>query len=406
MIPSVQKTLMLVWPLMVGILCIMVGNGLQGTLLGLRANIEEFPVYVTGIIMSLYYIGFVIGCGTVPNMVASVGHIRVFAAMASLASTTILLHGMFVDPWLWGIIRIASGLSFAGMFIVAESWLNNIATNKLRGQIFSIYIFVIYVGLFSGQFLINIAPLSAIDLFILISILVSVALIPITLANKPTPGYETPEKLPLKKLANRSPLAFISVFGSGITTGSVLGIGAVYASQTGLDTKQIAIFIATYITGSGLIPLFTGWLSDRMNRRKLIIIISFIGTLTALGIEIFHHPYAMIFMLGGATTSIYSIAIAYMNDQVKETQMLSATTSMIFVNAVGACLGPLILGIGIQKIGLEFFFLSLAAANAFVCIAGIYRAFTGHKVIVDEQNDFVNIPARSSPAVIHINEDE
>ena len=269
--PQVGKTIILIWPLLMALALIMAGNGLQGTLLGLRASLEEFPVSAVGSVMSLYYVGFLVGCYLVPRMISAVGHIRVFAGLASLASTTILIHGVFMDLWVWSFVRLLSGLSFAGLFIVSESWLNNIATNKLRGQIFSFYLFVIHGGLFSGQFLVALAPPGDIDLFILISILVSLSLMPITLANKPAPGYEKPETLSFKKIFKKSPLAPIGVFATGICAGTILSMGVIYARDTGYSDEQAAYFVASYILGSTIIPLIVGWLSDRIDRRNVII---------------------------------------------------------------------------------------------------------------------------------------
>ncbi len=389
-----------------GVAMIMVGNGLQGTLLGLRADLEGFPVFATGIVMSLYYVGFVLGCNLAPRAIASVGHIRVFAAVASLASVTILLHGVFINIYLWGVVRVISGMSFAGMFIVAESWLNNIATNKRRGQIFSLYLFVIYAGLFSGQFLINLAPLEEMDLFVLVSVLVSLSLMPLVLANKPAPGYEAPEHLPFKKLMKRSPLAMAGVFCSGLCAGTVLGIGPVYAHEIGFKTSQIALFIASYIMGCGLIPLFIGWLSDRVDRRQIIIAVTFFGFVLANLSNVIPSLYAFIFLFGGVTASIYSICIAYMNDKIKREQILSATSSLILFNSMGACLGPVLMGLLLQKSGPFYFFPTLSGALLFVCVLGAFRTFTGKDVDVSEQSDFIPIPARSSPDILNIVEND
>ncbi len=404
--PKLHKTLMLVWPLLMGVGMIMVGNGLQGTLLGLRAHLEGFPVFATGIVMSMYYVGFVIGCNLAPRAIASVGHIRVFAAVASLASTTILLHGVFINIYFWGAVRVISGISFAGMFIVAESWLNNIATNKRRGQIFSSYLFVIYAGLFSGQFLVNIAPLGRIDLFVLVSVLVSLSLMPLVLANKPAPGYEAPEHLPFKKLMKRSPLAMAGVFASGLCAGTVLGIGPVYANEIGFTTAQTSFFIASYILGCALIPLFIGWLSDHIDRRQIIIAVTFCGFILANLSEIIRPLYIFIFLFGGTTASIYSICIAYMNDKIKREQILSATASLILFNSMGACLGPVLMGLLLQETGTFYFFPMLSAAFLFVCLLGTFRTFMGKDVDVEDQTPFIPIPTRSSPEVLTIAEGE
>ena len=163
-----HRNLLNSWPLFFGLAMIMIGNGLQGTLLGVRAEIEDFSTFTTGIIMSLYYTGFLAGSFFVPKLIAKVGHIRVFAALASLASTTVLMNGLFPEPVLWGCMRVFTGFSYAGLFIVIESWLNQAATNKTRGTMLALYMIVLYAGMALGQFLMNIADPKEMELFVLI----------------------------------------------------------------------------------------------------------------------------------------------------------------------------------------------------------------------------------------------
>lgn len=404
---ALRQTLLLVWPLLAGIVMITTGNGLQGTLLGLRAMAEGFPVFATGIVMSMYYCGFLLGCFIVPRAISSVGHIRVFAASASLASTTILLHGLLADPLPWAFVRALSGLSFAGLFIVAESWLNNIATNKLRAQIFGAYIGVVHGGLFIGQFLITLAPVTDFTLFVLISVLISLSVLPLTLANKPAPGHHAPEHLPFGKLFKRSPLSIVAVFCSGLCGATILTLGAVYAQQAGFATPAIASFVASYVLGAATLPFFIGWLSDRIDRRKMIIALALCAFACAAVVSV-NSALAIpgMIVLGGMVVSIYSIAIAYMNDQLKPGQIVSATASMILVNSMGACIGPLLIGGLMEWGGNAVFFPSFAALYGLLVLLGLVRAAIGERVDVAAQGEFVAMPARSSPGVMQITKGE
>lgn len=404
--PKLIKSLLLVWPLLLGIMMIMAGNGLQGTLLGLRATAEGFSDITIGIVMSLYYAGFLAGGFIIPKMIGSVGHIRAFAGLASLASTVILLHGVYVDPVLWSLVRVISGFSFAGLFIVSESWLNNIAPNKLRAQILGTYIATIYIGLFGGQYLLFLAPVMEIDLFIFVSILISLSLLPVTLANKPAPTYETPGFISLGELYTLSPLAISGVLISGFASAGFLGLGPVYASSAGLSTGQVANFISAYILGSAFIPLLIGWISDRYDRRLIITAIAGAAFICGLTTAYLGNFYLLIMAFGGLVTSLYSVSIAYMNDQISEDKMVSATTALIFTNGIGACAGPLILGILLQHAADITFFLTMSGAFLLVLAIGIYRAITGERIDVEEQSEFVAVPARSSPAIMTIAEDE
>lgn len=397
--------MILVWPLLAGMFMIMVGNGLQGTLLSLRAQADGFPVSIIGVVMSLYYCGYLVGWYIVPRMIRSVGHIRVFAAFASLASTTILVQGLFVDPYSWGFIRILSGISFVGLFIVAESWLNNIATNKLRGQILSGYFFVVNGGFFAGQFLLNLAPIEDISLFVLVSVLISLSLVPITLANKPSPGYEEPENLPFRDVIKVSPLAVAGVLLSGFTGAGLLSIGPIYAQSIGFESSRIALFIAMYVLGCGTIPLLTGWLSDRMDRRKMVIFLAFAGMLIC--VSSFLLPWLLLlnaYLLGGAVSSIHSIAIAMMNDRLSHKQITSATASLILINGISSCVAPIILGVFLGISGTDSFFIIYALVFIALLCFGIYRNFTGKAIDVENQSEFHPIPTRASPSVGQISE--
>ncbi len=404
---EIRLTLFLVWPLLIGIGLIMMGNGLQGTLLGLRADLEGFSTFAIGLIMSCYYVGFLLGCFFVPNMITKVGHIRVFAAMASLASTTILINGTIIVDEVWAIMRIISGFSFAGLFIVTESWLNNIARNRLRGQIFGFYLFILYAGLFSGQFFIYLGDVESISLFIIVSILISISMLPITLANKPSPGYEEPENLPFKVIYKKSPFSFLSSAISGMCTSVILSLASVYAIQSGLDKFQTANLIAAYIVGAATIPLFMGWLSDRFNRRKVLTLCAFLGALSAL--MCWHYEeyrFIIIVVFGGMMTSIYSISIAHLNDRLKPEQMLSGSSSIILTNSIGAIIGPISVGYLMETISPEIFFPTLSGSLLLLFIYGFYRNFIGKTIDIDQQTEFTPVPARSSMAVMDIAEDD
>ena len=267
------------WPLFFGIGLIMVGNGLQGTLLGVRATMEGFDTATIGLIMSLYYFGFLGGSYYVPKLMSRVGHIRVFAALASLASGTVLLHGLYPDPFLWAIIRAFTGFAYAGLYIVVESWFNNVSTSKTRGRIFGLYQLISYSGMVLGQFLLNFSDPAMIDLFVITSILVSIAIMPIALSSRPAPEFEEPDHLSLKRLFKISPFGLIGVFITGLGTGTLFGLGAVYATEIGMSIAQTSTFMAFFIVGGVVSQIPIGWLSDHFDRRIVMI-----GTVLALSL--------------------------------------------------------------------------------------------------------------------------
>ena len=394
---STLKRLIAVWPLLFGIFILTISNGLQGTLLGLRASSEGFPVAITGIIMAMYYAGFMIGCQYVPKMIASVGHIRVFAALASMASTTVLLHGLFVNPWLWIPIRLLTGFCFSGIFIIAESWLNKISNKEQRGTIFSAYVSIVYGGLFAGQFLINFAPLTQIDLFILVSILISIALAPITLTNKRTPGYQKPETISFRKMLNISPLAMSGVFVAGLCSSTMLSLGPVYASAIDMPRSEIAMFMAIYILGNAVLPIFLGALSDRIDRRRVIKLATIIAIICSALITVYTHYYILIFLLGGMITSLYSVSITHMHDQIKKTQIVSASRSLILFNSIGSTIGPIAGGFLLAYAGHEGFFIMFAVYTGILLIIASYRSIVGDTI--ERKRSFVHLPAHFAPSI-------
>nr|HPD82914.1 MFS transporter [Alphaproteobacteria bacterium] len=372
------RTLSKSWPLFFGLALIMVGNGLQGTLLGIRASIEGFDTKTIGLIMSLYYLGFLGGSYYVPKLVGKVGHIRVFTALASLASTTVLLHGLYPDPWLWALIRAFTGFAYAGLYIVVESWLNDISTNKNRGRVMSLYLLITNAGLVLGQFLLNVASPEVIDLFIMTSILVSIALLPISLSSRPAPIFEEPHPVSLKSLYKISPLGLIGCLGIGITNGTMFSMGAVYATDIGLSLPQISVFMAAYILGGVFFQIPVGKLSDRYDRRQVIIFITFaaflIGFLCyALSGYSLMLLYTSLFVFGGLSLTIYGLCLAHTNDHLQPNQFVAASSSMILVNGVGAAVGPFTISVFLSWLGIQYFFPIIAIAFLGISIYGLIR---------------------------------
>lgn len=397
------------WPLFFGLALIMIGNGLQGTLLGVRASIEGFDTTTIGLIMSLYYFGFLGGSYYVPKMVSKVGHIRVFTALASLASTTVLLHGLYQEPWLWAFIRFFTGFAYAGLYIVVESWLNNTSTNKTRGKIFGIYQIISYGGMMIGQFFLNIADPAAIDLFVMASILVSIALLPISLSSRPAPNFEEPDHLSLKRLYVISPLGLTGAFMNGMGAAAVFGLGAVYAKEIGMTLPQISTFIALFIFGGVASQIPIGWASDRFDRRKVIIIVSFLSAIVAMGCYVVSDsPYllnAVFFLLGSLSLPIYGLAMAHINDHLTPRQYVGASSSAILVNGVGAAIGPLIISALMALFGTKAYFPLIALIFFSLCIYGIYRTRQRDSIPLEEQSDHITMPARPTPISMTITEE-
>lgn len=405
-----RQTLLSAWPLFFGLAMIMIGNGLQGTLLGVRASIEGFSTLTTGVIMSLYYFGFLAGSYYVPKLIVSVGHIRVFAALASLASTTVLFHGLFGDPVTWGVVRIFTGFAYAGLFIVIESWLNQAATNKTRGQMMALYLIVTYAGMTLGQFLLNIASPKDIELFVMTSVLVSIALLPISLSSRPAPVFSEPETTSIKSIYKRSPLGVYGVFTSGLAASALFAIGAVYAAEIGMTLPQISTFMAAFIAGGVLFQAPIGWLSDRYDRRMVLIAVCAltglfcIAALLAAG-QSFAGLSLFMLLAGGTALSIYGLSIAHTNDHLPQNQIVAASATMILLNGAASCIGPLLATGLMSWFGSDAFFIYLTAIYLMMAGFGLYRTMVHPSVPLDDQGDYVPLAARPSPFVMQIAED-
>lgn len=399
------------WPLFLGILLVMIGNGLQSSLLGIRAGMEGFDTYIIGILMSCYYLGFLGGYFFTGPLIIKVGHIRVFAALASMASTAVLIHGLFVNEAIWAIGRLLTGFCYAGLYIVIESWLNKAATNKNRGAILSLYLVMSYGGLVLGQFMLNIAQPETIELFVLTSILVSLALLPISLSTRPAPELETPEPISLRRLYIISPMGVVGMFLNGVGSGIIFAIGPVFCTMVDYSIPETSFFMASMVAGGMILPVIVGHISDFVNRRLVMIIASLlIAILCVLALLVPATKFTLLllvaFLYGGFCFSVYGLAMAHTNDYLKPTQMVSASSSLILINGMGSCIGPIIISSFMQGFGPHSFFIGIAVIYSLLFIFGTYRSFMREAISTDDQHDYVYMPDSATPVALQIAEEE
>ncbi len=366
------------WPLLGGMFLLMLGAGLQGTLLAIRAISEGFTTLVTGMVMSCYFLGYIGGSIGTPRLIHRVGHIRVFAALSAVASVTILLQAMVIDPLSWATLRLVSGFCFAGIYIVAESWLNEHATNKNRGGLLAMYMLVLYAGLGGGQFLLNAAdPLGSV-LFIVISVTISLAVVPMSLSAQRAPEYEIPRAVHYLHLFRASPLGTSGVIVSGIVTGTMFSMGPVYSQLMGLGASDTALFMGMSILAAVITQLPIGKWSDRVDRRTVLIVICIVGSMAAVLASLFgHHSKALLFALaacfGGIALTLYSLAVSHINDHLEPSQMVGASGTVVLLNGVGAATGPLLCAVLLDWYGAAAYFAYLSLLVLSLAIYGLYR---------------------------------
>ena len=392
------------WALLLGIALIMLGNGLQNTLLGVRATLEGFGTATTGLVMTAYFAGFVAGSVIVPRLLANVGHVRVFAAVASLASGTALLHTVFVSPVSWGLIRIVTGFCFAGLYVVAESWINDAATNKTRGQLLSVYMIMVMGGMGCGQLLMNLSDPRGFELFVLVSVLISFALIPITLSVGRAPVFEAPEWIGTRALFRASPLGVAGAFLIGIAHSALFSMGPVYATRIGLAVDRLSFFIAAALFGGLILQWPIGWLSDRFDRRKVIVAIAWIAAGAAFGAGAGGvDSYALLIgstaLLGGMSLPLYSLCGAHTNDHLTPRQIVAASATLVLIGGLGLTMGPMLAAVLMRLTGPAGLFWLLAVVHGCIGGYGLYRMVRRDPVPLDAQRTYDPVSLRTSPIV-------
>ena len=365
------------WPLLLGIFMLMIGNGLQGTVLGVRGGAEGFSDTTLGYIMAGYFVGFLGGSRATPWLLRRVGHVRVFAALASLISAAFVLYASLPHPAAWFLLRLMVGFCFSGVYICAESWLNDTATNETRGQTMSAYIIAQMLGIILAQGLLNVADPGGYDLFVIMSVLVSISFAPILLSSTPVPVFQTTRAMTLGRLYETSPLGCVSIFILGAVFACQFGMSAVYAAGLGLSNAQISLFIGTIYLGGLLCQPPIGWLSDRMDRRRLIIIMTGVGALSCLVVPVFGASAATLviagFLMGGVANPLYSLVVAYVNDYLEHEDMPAASAGLIMLNGIGAMGAPVLVGLLMDTIAQSAFFLFLSACFSAITIYAVWR---------------------------------
>ncbi len=392
------------WALLLGILLLMVGNGLQGTLLGIRGGIEGFSTLEMSIIMSAYFAGFFGGSRLTPGLIRRVGHVRVFAALGSFISAVLILFPTITEPWAWVILRVIIGFCFSGVYVTAESWLNNAASNENRGKALSLYMMVQMLGVVSAQGLLVFGDPSGFVLFVIPSVLVSIAFAPILLSVNPTPAFETAKPLSLRALYTVSPLGCVGLFLLGGVFSAQFGMSAVYATEIGLSVGQISIFVASIYTGAVVLQYPIGWMSDRMDRRRLIMIVSLLGGFAALAAMTFATSFAVLlgvaFLVGGMSNPLYSLLIAYTNDFLDTTDMAAASGGLVFITGMGAIAGPLIAGWLMGQVGDGGYWLMMAILMMSISAYAAYRMTQRLAPPVDETGAYIKVlPSASHVAL-------
>jgi MFS family permease len=419
------------WALFIGYGVIMVSHGFQGNLLGIRAILENFNFIATGIMMSGYFVGYFVGANMIPNLVSKVGHIRVFAAFASMASLSSLIHALFVDPIVWTLARFLTGFSMIGILIIVESWLNDRATNKTRGKVLSLYMFFTFFAFTIGNLLLNIGSRNSYEPFILISLLFSVALIPILLTKRKPPTFKKTSSIKIKELLKISPFGSFSMFCTGFIFAALLAMLSVYAVTMNLTVFEISILLVGVTLAGAIFQWPIGYLSDKYDRRVIIIgcciASSIFGVLSIMSSGIYFESlnaeemirfnyfssdgnmnkinlFIFIILLSGMTLPMFALNLALVNDYIPKEKFVAAGAGLNIIFGLGAMAGPLICSILMSLLGPNGFFIHLFIFLLAIIFFGIYRV--NKRVYEDNpESTFTPLPREITPLGIELDPD-
>jgi len=393
------------WALLLGFGILMLGDGLQGTLLAVRADQEGYSATITGMIMSSFYIGFLSGSILTPRIMVQVGHVRVFAALAALASASILVHAVFVEIPVWVALRLISGFCFAGLYVVAESWLNERATNETRGKLLSLYMVVTYIGIGLGQLFLNLGDPKDFPLFVLTSVLISIAVIPLLLSANTTPKFDESVGIGLRDLYRISPLGIVGMFIIGMVTATFFALGPVYGQRLGLNLEKISYFMASAVVGTVLLQWPIGALSDRFDRRLILTIVTLLTAAAAfVCVHLATQPTEVLLLgvgvFAGLALPLYSVCIAHTNDHLQPNQMIAASGTLVLAGGLGAVVGPLVIASAMDYFGNDSFFWCMGGAHLLTGLFALYRMTKRPATPLDKQGAITPAGMHPSSSVI------
>ena len=392
------------WALLLGMCLLMVGNGLQGTLLGVRGAIEGFSTFEMSVVMSAYFVGFLGGSQLAPALIRRVGHVRVFAALCSLISAVFVGYALLPDWVAWALMRVLIGFCFSGVYVTAESWLNNASSNETRGKALSLYMIVQMLGVVAAQGLMNLADPAGFVLFAIPSVLVSLAFTPILLSITPAPMFEATRPMSFRRLFEVSPLGCVGMFLMGGVFAALFGMVSVWGTLAGLSVLEISLVVAAIFSGGVVLQYPIGWLSDRMDRRRLIAIVALVCALVVsmpLVLPFGFAGYLAVgFVLGGISNPLYALLVAHTNDFLQREDMAAASGGLLFINGLGAISGPLVLGWLMERVGPDGFFLQIAVLTALVAAYAGWRMTRRAALSPAETGSFAPVsPATSAVAM-------
>jgi len=372
-----RKTLAPVIALFFGIAILLVGNGLQGTLIAVRGTLEDLTTNELGVIQSGYFLGFVAGSLFSSRMIERAGHIRTFAALASIASAAALAHLLTINTPAWFLFRAVTGFCFAGLYMVIESWLNATTDNEVRGEVFSVYMAVNLLALSLGQLLLTTADPGGFVLFCFVSIIISLALVPVAMTRSIAPAITRVEPASLRKLYEVSPLGVFGCAVYGLAMSAFWAMAPVFLQKIDLGAEYIGYIMSATILGGFLVQWPVGWVSDRVDRRAVIIVMAVLAAMVALALPFFAGVWTRLLILsllfGASSFPIYSLTVAHVNDYIDRGEMVAVSGSLLLVYGAGSIAGPIVSGLLMGWVGPAGLYYYIALMFAGIGVFAVFR---------------------------------
>ena len=397
-------SLLSVRTLLLAIFMIMAGGGFLTTLVAIRLEQARSSALVIGLATTAYFAGLTVGSIRAPAMIARIGHIRAFAAFVSLFSASSLAYAIHMDGAFWTGLRFVDGFVMSGVFVCLESWLNRQAGPKTRSTILAGYMIVLYSGQAGGQFLLNLDGISPSLPFMLSAILLSLAVLPVALTRMDQPVVETLAPFSPRRLYEASPLGMVGTIATGVMLGAFYALGAVFVRRSGMELSQVALFTSVAIGGGVALQWPLGYLSDRMDRRKVIIgCFAAVVALSAGMFMVAGNPPATIALgslFGGFTFALYPLCVAHSNDHLEEDERVGASGGLVLAYSVGALVGPLLGSVGMMAAGPGGLFVAIGAISALAVLFGLWRLARRAPVPTIEQQSFRTLPRTTPMAAV------
>jgi len=374
-----------------------VGGGLTAILIPVRAALEGFSTLQIGLLGTGAAVGTVIGCILSPRLIRQVGHIRAFAVLAASAAIVALVHGLIVDPWLWILLRIPTGIAFAGLATVIESWLNASTGNEARGRTMAVYMIIQLAMQTAGQLLLMLADPMLMTLFVLVALAITASLIPVGLTRTIVPGPVATVSLDLRRIYEQSPSGVIGAVAIGLANGSFWALAPLFTADRGFDPGQIAGFMSLAVIGGAALQYPLGRWSDRVDRRRVILLTASVASLIGLILVLVPSLSATVLLatavpLGAFLFVLYPLCVAHVNDHVEEGEFVEASSSMLLLYGGGSVIGPILAALLMDRIGSSALFVFIATVYGLFVVFVITRLWASPRPAAADRGDFVAMP--------------